>query len=281
MGMAEATLAAGWNATLALSYVRRGAKTVLAQRSHSGPLRVQRDLYPEGAHTCHTIVVHPPGGVAGGDSLDVRVSLEAQSGALLTTPGAGKWYGSTGAWASQCLAFDVGPGAVLEWLPQESIVYDRAQADMSTSIRLRGNAVYIGWEILCLGRTAAGERFARGTLRQRQEITQDGVRLWFEKGRLQGGDPLLESPVGLAGNTVSATMVAAGRDIPDDLLAECRKVQALDSALGGITRLPRVAVARYLGNSGEDARSYFMLLWAVLRPVLKGCAAVAPRIWAT
>jgi urease accessory protein len=281
MGAADGTLATGWNATLALAYVRRGAKTVLAHRSHTGPLRVQRDLYPEGAHTCHTIVVHPPGGVAGGDALELRVSLEAHCGALLTTPGAGKWYGSTGAWASQRLAFDVGPGAVLEWLPQETILYDRARADMTTCVSLHEGAAYVGWEILCFGRTAVGERFAQGALRQRLEIMQGGAPLWIERARLEGGDPLLESPVGLAGNTVSGTMVAAGIDIPDDVLTECRRVPVRDSALGGITRLPRLALARYLGNSGEDARDYFTRLWSALRPVLKGCEAVTPRIWAT
>jgi urease accessory protein len=281
MGMAEAGLATGWNAALALTYVRRGAKTVLAQRSHSGPLRVQRDLYPEGAHTCHTILVHPPGGVAGGDSLDVRVKLEAQSGALLTTPGAGKWYGSTGAWAAQALRFDLGPGAVLEWLPQETIVYDRARADMSTSIHLQEGAAYMGWEILCLGRTASGERFMQGALRQRAQVMLSGNSLWVERTRLEGNDPLLASPVGLAGRTVSATMLAAGRDIPDGAFAECRKITPGEDALGGVTRLPKVAIARYLGDSGEQARSYFASLWGGLRPVLKGCAAAAPRVWAT
>ncbi|OGA31817.1 MAG: hypothetical protein A3G80_03725 [Betaproteobacteria bacterium RIFCSPLOWO2_12_FULL_62_13b] len=281
MGRMETALVARWDASLALSYARRWGKTVLARRSHSGPLRVQRDLYPEGEGTCHTIVVHPPGGIAGGDTLGVNVILDPESAALLTTPGAGKWYGSGGAWAAQSLAFEVGRGAVLEWLPQETIVFDEALADMATCVRLHDGAVYIGWEILCLGRTAAGERFARGCMRLRNEIWQGGTRLWVERGQLEGGDPLLESPIGLAGHSVSATLIAAGGDLPDDVLAKCRGVPSGEAALGGITRLPRLAVARYLGDSGEDARRYFSSLWALLRPALKGCAAVAPRIWAT
>lgn len=276
-----------WEAKLALSYALRGARTVLARRSHSGPLRVQRDLYPEGEGTCHTIVVHPPGGIAAGDVLGVNVVMEPGSAALLTTPGAGKWYGSrslsgqTAVGAEQSLAFELGSGAVLEWLPQETIVFDGARADMATSVRLHDHALYLGWEILCLGRTASGERFSRGCVRQRTEIWQGSARLWVERGRLEGGDPLLESPIGLAGHTVCATFLAAGRDLPDDLLAECRGVRADGGALCGITRLPRLAVARYLGDSGEDARGYFAALWTLLRPALKSCAAVAPRIWAT
>jgi urease accessory protein len=254
---------------------------VLARRSHTGPLRVQRDLYPEGERTCHSIVVHPPGGIAGGDSLSLKVDLGPDSAALLTTPGAGKWYGSDGAWAAQALQFEVASGAVLEWLPQETIVFNRALAGMATSVRLQEGAIYVGWEILCLGRAAAGERFARGCVRQRIEILQDGVQLWVERGRTEGGDPLLASPIGLAGRTVCATLIAAGRDLPDDVLAACRTIAPGEGALGGITRLPRLAVARYLGDSGEDARRYFASLWGLLRPALKGCAAVTPRIWTT
>jgi urease accessory protein len=281
MEMTQASPTVGWRAALALAYDRPGARTVLRHRRHSGPLRVQRDLYPEGEHTCHTIIVHPPGGVVGGDALDLRVSLGPASGALLTTPGAGKWYGSTGATATQSLAFDVGAGAVLEWLPQETILFNHARSEMATVVRLQEGAVYLGWEILCLGRAAAGERFEQGVVRLSAEILQGERRLWIEQGRFEGGDPLLASPLGLAGHTVSATMIAAGRDIPDEVLARCRMIQPGEGATAGITRLPCLAIARYLGDSGEQARSYFTLLWAALRPALKGCAAVAPRIWAT
>lgn len=277
----EAAATARWEASLALSYARREGRTVLARRGHRGPLRVQRDLYPEGGQTCHNIVVHPPGGIAGGDALGFDVTLDAESAALLTTPGAAKWYRSEGPWASQALSFEVGPGAVLEWLPQETIVYDGVLADMATTVKLDNGAIYLGWEVLCLGRAAAGERFTAGRVRQRTEIWQGGKRLWVECARLEGADPLLDSPIGLLGHSVSATMIAAGRDVSAEVLAECRRVQASEGARAGVTRLPRLVVARYLGDSGENARRYFTLLWAVLRPVLKGCEAISPRIWAT
>ncbi len=281
MAAREPAVAMRWEASLALGYLRRGGRTVLARRSHTGPLRVQRDLYPEGEGTCHTIVVHPPGGIAGGDALAVHAALGPECAALLTTPGAGKWYRSDGEPASQSLSFELECGAVLEWLPRETIVFNGARAEMETQVTLQEGSVYLGWEILCLGRAAAGERFVRGQVRQRTEIRMRGRPLWVERARFEGGDPLLDSPVGLAGRTVSATLVAAGRDLPSELILECKRLQPDGSGRAGVTRLPLLAAARYLGDSGEEAHDYFARVWALLRPALKGIPAVAPRIWAT
>ncbi len=274
-----------WDARLQLAYVWRDGRTVLARREHCGPLRVQRDLYPEGSATCHTIIVHPPGGIAGGDRLRLQAQLDAGSAALLTTPGAGKWYRSAGAEASQSLEFTVADGAVLEWLPQESIVFNAAAARMSTSVQLQGSGIYIGWEVLCLGRTASGEAFAQGSLAMRTDIRRDGRRLWLEQGRIEGGGALMASPVGLAGRRVAATLIAAAPLFDSAagaaLLADCREVPAGEGALSGITRLPGVMVARWLGDSSEDARRHFTALWMRLRPALKHAVAQAPRIWST
>ncbi len=270
-----------WEARLSLEYEKRAERTVLSRRSHSGPLRVQRDLYPEGEGICHSIVVHPPGGIAGGDSLAIDAKLGPGSAALLTTPGAGKWYRTHASAARQTLAFDLEAGAALEWLPQETILFDGAHAQMATTVHLAGDAVYTGWEILCFGRAASGHKFESGRLSQATEIFADGERLWAERACVAGGDPLFASPVGLAGHAVCATLLAAGRDIQNDAIAQCRKVSAGPGALCGVTRLPRILIARWLGDSGEDARRYFSALWAVLRPVVKNCEAIEPRIWST
>lgn len=270
-----------WEARLSLEYERRAERSVLARRSHSGPLRVQRDLYPEGQGTCHTIVVHPPGGIAGGDTLAVRARLGDRSAALLTTPGAGKWYRTQGAPACQSLDFEVSQGASLEWLPQETILFDGAVADMETRVRLAGDGVYTGWEILCFGRAASGQKFASGLLSQKTDIVADGAPLWSERARVSGDDPLFSSPVGLAGHGVCATLLAAGRDVSNEVLAACRAVPVGADALAGVTRLPRIVIARWLGDSGEDARRYFSALWTVLRPAIRQREAVEPRIWST
>ncbi len=270
-----------WDAMLALEYERRAERTVLARRSHSGPLRVQRNLYPEGQGTCHSIVVHPPGGIVGGDTLTVSAKLGSGSAALLTTPGAGKWYRSQRAAASQTLDFEVSDGASLEWLPQETILFDGAIAQMTTTVRLLGDAIYTGWEILCFGRPASGVKFSEGLLTQRTEILSDGQWLWCERARVEGGDPLFDSPLGLDKRPVCATLLAAGHALDDAALAQCRALPAGEGALCGITRLPRLVIARWLGESGEDARRYFVALWSVLRPAMRRTFAIEPRIWST
>jgi len=273
---------AGWQARLDLRFARRDEATILARRHHRGPLRVQKALHPEGPGVCHAIVLHPPAGIAGGDSLEISTGVDHAAHALLTTPGAGKWYRSAAPWARQTLDFEVAANARLEWLPQETIVFDGAKADMRSCIRLAADARYLGWEVLCLGRRASNERFERGDLKLHTRIEQDGKLLWLEQGRLSGGSSLLDSPVGLAGFSVCGTMLAAGEKISPALLAACRAVAALEQgAQHGLTALPQMLVARYLGHSSEAARAWLVALWQLLRPALLGREAQAPRIWNT
>lgn len=271
---------AAWRARLELDYGLRGARTVLLRRMHSGPLVVQKALHPEGAQTCHTIVLHPPGGIAGGDELELRVSLAESSHALLTTPGAGKWYRSAGATAHQTARFAVADGAALEWLPQETIFFDGVQAALATRVRLEAAARFIGWDLYCLGRSGSGERFTRGRIALESRIELDGRPLYVERGMLEGGSAWLGAPAGLAGQPVGGTLLAVGPGLDASVLARCREIEPV-SGMGAVTLLPRVLVGRYLGASSEAARAWFVRLWQVLRPALIGRAAHPPRIWRT
>lgn len=279
----------GWAASLRLRFVAPDAhETILAERQHSGPLVVQKALYPEGRGVCHVILLHPPGGVAGGDSLSVAVTAAENSHALMTTPGAGKWYKSGGRLASQTLSFKVEAGAVLEWLPQESILFDRAEVHWKTRVELEEGARYIGWEIICFGRAASGETFSQGGIRQTTEIFKQGKRLWGEYAVLDGKDDFLSSCSGLANRTVSGTFLVAGYVISDALMGELRAVEVGASgagrdaaAMSGITRMGEMVAIRYLGNSSEMAKKYFVAVWSVLRPAVTGRAACVPRIWNT
>lgn len=271
-----------WLAELALGFARAGERTVLGTARHRGPLRIQKALYPEGAGLCHAIVLHPPAGIAGGDRLQIDVEVGAEAQALLTTPGAGKWYRSAGALAEQAVSIEVGQGATVEWLPQESIVFSGAQAHMRTRVALAEGARYLGVETLCLGRRASGETFARGQLQLATDIRVDGKLLWRERGRIEGGSALLDSPIGLAGFSVCSTVIAAGADIGAETLAACRQATPTEAgAQYGVTAMPQLFVGRYLGHSSEAARHWFIDLWRHLRPAFIGRDMVVPRIWNT
>ena len=269
-----------WRAELSLEFSARGAATILSDCRHRGPLRVQKALYPEGDAVCQAIVLHPPSGIAGGDHLRIAASVAAEAFAQLTTPGAGKWYRGHGRWASQALRFTVEDGAALEWLPQETIAFDGALAELSCRVELAPQASYLGWEVLCLGRQASGERFVSGELRLGTELWRGEACLYRERGRLRGGDALLASPVGLGGASVCATLVAVSPRLPALSLAELRAVDERGGR-AGVTRLPHVLVARWLGDSSERARHYLTSLWSLLRPALLARPATSPRIWAT
>ena len=282
MHPAETSGTATWRAQLDLGFERRGETTVLSRRDHVGPLRVQKPLYPEGAGLCHCIVLHPPAGICGGDQLEIGVDVGADARALLTTPGAGKWYRSGGPTAAQRLSIGVGAGGVVEWLPQEAIVFDHARARMSTAVSLDPGARFIGVETLCLGRRGSGETFDRGTLRSSTELHLEGRLLWRERGAIEGGTPLMSSPIGLAGYTVCSTVLAAGVDVDATTLAACRGARVPEApAQAGVTAMPKLFVGRYLGHSAEAARAWFVALWQELRPVFADRAAVVPRIWNT
>ncbi len=271
-------LVRSWKASLALEFSFEDKKTTLSRKIHDGPLVVQKPLYPEGGGVCHAIVVHPPGGIAGGDELALEARAGKDASALLTTPGATKWYRTAGAGARQSVAFDV--RGTLEWLPQETIVFDGALADARYEVDLADGAGIIGWDIVCLGRTGSGERFSRGTYRSSVQVRREGKLLWLERARIDGGGRLLDSPAGLAGQPVFGTLFASTLNVNQELVAEMRNTEP-ETGRGAATLLPGILLARYLGDSTEAAKRYFIALWRILRPALAGREAIEPRIWST
>jgi urease accessory protein len=276
-----AALQPGWQANLDLSFEYRDAGTALARHRHEGPLQVQKALYPEGRDICHVAVLHPPGGIAAGDSLCMRASLNRSSRALLTTPGATKWYRSEGSLARQHLHFDLEQDSVLEWLPRENILFDGSRISMSLDVALSARSTYFGWDIFSFGRRASGESWRRGILRMRTSIRRADRVLWSEMANVDAGSGFMHSSVGLSGRTVCGTFLVAGVEIQSEVLATCRRVpRALSEGRVGITRVPGVLIARYLGDSSEEVFDYFTALWTVLRPALSARASCAPRVWA-
>lgn len=276
--------AASWHAELHLGFARADERTVLRENRHRGPLRVQKALYPEGDAVCQAIVLHPPSGIAGGDHLAISADVGAGGHAQLTTPGAGKWYRSGGPEAAQRISITVAEGATLEWLPQETIVYNGAQAQMATHVTLASDSRFIGWDILCLGRAASGERFEKGEISLFFRVDRSDQPIWLERGHVAGNDPMLASPAGWAGHSVCGTLLCSFPELPQQasaLLEALRCIAPADAAQHAITALPDILIARYLGDNSEAARLWFAELWKILRPVCCNRPAVIPRIWNT
>jgi urease accessory protein len=266
-----------WRAELDLHFRHEAHGTVLGRR-HRGPLQVQKALFPEGRATCHAILIHPPGGIAGGDALAIAARIDAGAHALVTTPGATKWYKSAGRPSTQRVTLTV--DGALEWLPQEAIVFDAADVHCELLIDLGPAARMIGWDIVALGRRASGEKFLHGEFAQSIRLSEAGVLQWHERTRLCGADPLLDSPVGLRGRHVFGSIWAYGPPWTGEQL------DALRGACGdgaAPTRLaPRLVVARALGASTEAVRRALERFWSCVRPmVMDGRPAQAPRLWAT
>ncbi len=270
-----------WSAHLDLSFAPRAGVTRLIHRRHEGPLQVQKALYPEGPQICHVTILHPPGGIAAQDRLSVHGAVSGDAHVVLTTPGATKWYRSTGQRAEQSLKFELADRAVLEWLPRETILFDAAAASLQLELRLAARARFLGWEILCFGRRASGEQWRSGSVRLDTRILRDGRPLWSERGELDASSGFAASPVGLAGFSVSATLLAAGFEADPELLQACRAIAPpTGDARHGLTWTPGMLVCRYLGDSSEQAFLWFAALWTLLRPALLGRVATAPRLWA-
>ena len=271
----------GWRGELRLTLARSGQRTVVARRSHSGPLNIQRAFYPED-EVAHVYLLHPPGGVVGGDALSIDVDVQHGAHALITTPASGKLYRSDGRAAQLHQRLRVASGASLEWLPQETIVYSGAQARMSTRVDLATDARFIGWEMLCLGRPACAERFDHGGLLQRFELWRDGRPLWLERARFDGGAAALDSVWGMRMRPLTATLVGTVQDL--QLPARVRAAMApydSDEARCSATQLDGVLVCRYLGTQAQHARACLSAAWTEIRRALIGREPVVPRIWNT
>jgi urease accessory protein len=266
-----------WQAELSLRFGTRAQLpgTALLERRHRGPLVVQRPFHPEG-DPCHVYVVHPPGGVVGGDELALRVQVDPQAHALITTPAATKFYRCDGRRSSQSQELRVSD-ATLEWLPQENIFYRGAEVRTATRIRLEGAARFIGWEIACLGLPARAERFDAGRLALDLELWRDDP-VFIDRLRLAGSDAALRATWGLAGQEAVGTMLATPATP-----AEVDAVRALTEPwpLAGVTLVDGVLVLRALAPQAAPLRELFIAAWRVLRPAILGRPAHAPRIWST
>jgi len=275
----------GWHAHLKIDYRRDGDHTQALDR-HDGPLRVLQRLYPEGPSVCHHVLVHPPGGIVGGDGLALELTLAEASHALITTPGATRFYRSAGDTALQTLDARLAPGARLEWLPLETLAYSGCLAENRMRFELAPGAEAIGWDVLALGLPAADAAFERGRFTQRIELPGR----WLERAVVDAQDHrLLDSPLGWAGQRVMGTLwFAAGSTIADgrrealtDAAREVCSAHALASRAGTTSPDAHVIVLRVLAARVEPAINLLTQVWARWRAEAWGLAPCPPRVWRT
>lgn len=283
---------AGWSATLNLRFqprdVNNAQRTVMTERNHFGPLRILKPLYPEGDAICHAVIVHPPGGIVAGDSLAVDLRVDVGAHALATTPGTQKWYRSTGAAAAAITRLHVADDACLEWMPQETMVFDGARAQQTLDITLAPQARFFGWEILCLGRTTRGERFNNGAFRQsvRLERSYRGAPLWRESLVLLGNDPLMDSKLGFRNFPVAATAWIALPDVESGMLTAdvltAVRVELGDAPLAAASSPEAgLVVIKAIGDAPEAVRNLLIAVWKKIRLQVFSREAILPRIWST
>ncbi len=269
----------GWQAHLQLAFAPVGLRTVLERCHHSGPLRVQRPFYPEG-NLAHTYILHPPGGVVGGDQLHIALDVRRDAQVLCTTPGSGKFYTSAGSPATLAQHLQVAAGASLEWLPQENILFAGARLHARTRIELEDDAVFIGWEINCLGRPRSAERFEHGAFASRLELYHAQRLLLVENLRVLD-EQSLDAAAGLRGQPVQATLLAFPCDHAHLERAREQLARQRASLPIGATLIEGLLVVRALGGNSETLKQQLTSVWQALRPMLLKRPAVPPRIWAT
>ena len=277
----EVGLKTGWKAKLHLKFVEENHKTVLKQRSHQGPLQVQKAFYPEINGACHVYILHPPGGVVGGDSFDIKIEVDSNAKVLVTTPAAGKFYRSAGDEAYQQQTITVADNGVLEWFPSENIFFPGAKVKLKTRVDLSRESHFIGWDILCLGRPAIGETFSQGQLTQKFEIFQNGRPIRLDRLLVREKDAILDAKWGLGGKPVLGTFfcLTPRKDLVDLLRQNIGSPENDD--LFSVTFVDDIILCRYLGNSVEHVKRNFIKAWQILRVALRDHEAVIPRIWNT
>lgn len=273
-----------WHAHLHVDYTLEHQRTV-ARFTHDGPLRILQSLYPEGGGICHNVLVHPPGGLVGGDTLEITATVGPGAHALVTTPGATRFYRSNGEPALQRTRLALAPGARLEWLPLEALCYSACQAENHLTLDLAPDAECMGWDVTALGLPHAGQPFAAGRFVQHIEVPG----LWLERGVIDAADHrLLHSPLGLAGQHCLASLFfvagtpleRARREAALDTARAVLDAHALRASAGATSPDGRLVLLRVLAPQVEPAMRLLRQVWSAWRAQLWGLHATPPRIWA-
>ena len=268
----------GWQGRLQLAYEFDRAKTRLVSNQGIAPLKVQRSFYPEAETICHNTILHTAGGVVGGDGLQIEVDLGRQARATITTAAAAKIYGGNDRIAVQSIVQNIGADACLEWLPQETIVFNQAIFHQRLRVNLAATGSWLGWEISRFGRTARGERFTQGEWKSATEVYRDGRPIWIDR-QILSGDQLVDHPHSLAGHAVVGSLAWIGAVASRELVSEARSIFDGEPSKIGVTRLTEGLLCRYRGDSTTEVRQWFTAVWHLLRYSFLDSPPIHLRVW--
>jgi urease accessory protein len=263
-------------ATVAFS--RRGGRTTLADLYQRTPCRV---LFPrvEADEPPVAVLLTTSGGLTGGDRLRVAVSVGADAAAVATTQAAEKIYRSLGTSCGVTVTLSVGEGGWLEYLPQETILFDGARLERRTSATLAAGARLLACEMVVFGRIARDESFTRGLLHDSWQVRRDGRLVWADALRLDGDLAVaLSASAGFGGARALATALYVG-DCHDDLLGAARTLAESGGSRGGVSLVNGVLIARFLGPEPAAVRRDLMRYLAGLRDATSSFAPALPRVW--
>ena len=270
-----------WHGIVDLTYSKQDGGTKITNSFTQAPFKIQRPFYPEGNEICHSIVLHTAGGLVGGDLLSQNILLEPDSRSLITTTAASKIYRSNGHQAKQDINIHLHQGSFLEFLPQETIVFNGAVYQQNLRLELAPEANWLGWEITRFGRSARGEKFLQGEWRSYTEVWQEGKPLWIDRQWLPGGEETFYHPHGLGGKPVVGTLSWIGKPVTKEVVTEVRNLWQQKPYQGeaGVTQLLCGLLCRYRGDSTSEVRNWFTEVWQLLRPNYLNKPALKPRVW--
>lgn len=281
-----------WLARLELSFTQTQVGTRLAKVKRDGPLSVQKAFYPEGPDIAHVYLLHPPAGIVSGDKLTITTDCQSGAHALLTTPGANRFYKARDLTDPQArkqyqnTSFKLAEHSVLEYLPQETLIYPDADAINQLTVNLANNSVYLGWEVLSLGLPVVGKPFADGRLVQQTQVYIDGQLKLHDRLNVNPENQIMQQAAGLNNQPVLGTFIITSCNLKHDLATlEGNLHQHLESLTlakhFSLTRLDEIIIVRYLGEKTADCKDVFAQLWHIARAALCQREANAPRIWLT
>ena len=278
MNLAENQTHSSWCGQVDLTYGYHQQQTKVNSAFAQAPFKIQRPFYPEGKQICHSVILHTAGGIVAGDRLVQKIHLQPQAQVLITTPAASKIYRSQGKIAAQNITINLEANSYLEYLPQETIVFNQAQFQQKLRVELGEDATWLSWEIIRFGRTARQEIFDTGVWRNYTEIWQQGKPLWIDRQYFPG--ELFFAANGLNGKPVIANLICVGRDMKPDTINAIRELKINSKiSITGVTQLQMGLLCRYHGYSVADAKPWLIQIWQLLRQLHDKPQPAIPRVW--